>query len=95
MDRQGPPNRPCYQLIRGLNRLRQQKRCYDVTLSRQEVCCTTWRMHSETGQLVETQHDFSCHLVGWSVPTGLAIVHWIGYYFVIVVPGAIRAAARA
>ena len=36
MDRQGPPNRPRYQLTRGLNRLRQQKRCYDITLSRQE-----------------------------------------------------------
>ena len=36
-DRQDPPNQPLYQLNRSLNRFRQQKRCYDATLSRQEV----------------------------------------------------------
>ena len=36
MDRQGPPSRPCYQLTVGLNRFRQRKSCYDITLSRQE-----------------------------------------------------------
>ena len=36
MDRQGPPIGPRYQLTRGLNMFRQRKRCYDVTLSRQE-----------------------------------------------------------
>ena len=36
MDRQGPPSRPRYQLTRGLAIFRQRKRCYDVTLSRQE-----------------------------------------------------------
>ena len=36
MDRQGPPIRPRYQLTRGLTMFRQQKRCYDVMLSRQE-----------------------------------------------------------
>ena len=36
MDRQCPPNRPRYQPTRGLNRFKQRKRCYDVTLSRQE-----------------------------------------------------------
>ena len=36
MDRQGPPIRPRYQLTRGLNRTRQRKRCYDVTMSRQD-----------------------------------------------------------
>ena len=36
MDRQGPPNLPRYQLTRGLNRFRQQKRCYDITLTSQE-----------------------------------------------------------
>ena len=36
MDRQGPPNRPRYQLTVGLNRFRQQKRYDDVILSGQE-----------------------------------------------------------
>ena len=36
MDRQGPPIWPRHQLTRGLNMFRQRKRCYDVTLSRQE-----------------------------------------------------------
>ena len=36
MDRQGPPIQPRYQLTRGLNMFRQRKRCYGVTLSRQE-----------------------------------------------------------
>ena len=36
MDGQGPPNRPRYQLTRGLTRFRQRKRSYDVTMSRQE-----------------------------------------------------------
>ena len=37
MDRQDPPNRPCYQLTWGLTRFRQQKRHDDLTLSRQEA----------------------------------------------------------
>ena len=37
MDRQGPPNRPRYQLTRGLNLFRQRKRLTDVTLSGQEA----------------------------------------------------------
>ena len=37
MDRQGPPNRPRYQLTRGLNLFRQRKRWTDVTLSGQEA----------------------------------------------------------
>ena len=36
MDRQALPNRLHYQLTRCLNRLRQQKRCDDIMLSRQE-----------------------------------------------------------
>ena len=36
MDRQGPPIRPHYQLTRCLNRTRHEKRCFDVTMSRQE-----------------------------------------------------------
>ena len=36
MDRQGSPNWPRYQLTRGVNRTRQQKRCSDVTMFRQE-----------------------------------------------------------
>ena len=47
MDRQGPPNRPCYQLTRGLTRTRHEKdamtsRCLDS----KEVRCATWRMRS-------------------------------------------------
>ena len=36
MDKQDPPNPPCYQFTMGLNRFRQRKRCCDVTPSRQE-----------------------------------------------------------
>ena len=49
MDRQDPPNRPRYQLTRGFNRFIQRKRCYDVTLSRQEG--------STRRQLVSAQWD--------------------------------------
>ena len=36
-------------------------------------------MHStRPAQPVETQDGFFCCLAGWSVLTGLAIVHWIG-----------------
>ena len=37
MDTQGPTDRPRYQFTRGLIGLDNEKRCYDVTLSRQEV----------------------------------------------------------
>ena len=54
MDRQGPPIRPRCQLTRGLNMFRQRKRCYDITLSRQEG--STMRhlanAHSVTGPAV-------------------------------------------
>ena len=40
MDTQDPPNRPRYQLTRGLIGLDNKKRCYDVTLSRQEGSTT-------------------------------------------------------
>ena len=38
MDRQDPPNRPRYQLTRGLIGLDIEKRRHDVILSRQKVC---------------------------------------------------------
>ena len=81
MDRQGPPNRPCYQLTSGLNRFRQRKRCYDVALSRQEGSTKHHLPNAQNvmPQPVETQDYFFCRLVGQSAPTGLAIVHWIGY----------------
>ena len=36
MDHQGPPIQPRYLPTRALHKIRQQKRCYDVTLSGQE-----------------------------------------------------------
>ena len=51
MDRQGSPNRPRYQLTRGLNRFRQQRRRDDVSMSRKEGS-TTYHLanaHSVTG----------------------------------------------
>ena len=42
----------------------KRKRCYDITLSRQE------------GSMI--CHLASVHYRDWSAPTGLAIVHWIG-----------------
>ena len=57
----------------------KHKRCHDVTLSRKEVQCATWRMHStRPPQPVETQDGFFYHLVGQSAPIGLANVHWFG-----------------
>ena len=68
MDRLGPPNRPRYQLTRGFIGLDNEKdamtsRCLDS----KEVRGAIWRVHS------------GHHLAGRSAPTGLAIVHWIGY----------------
>ena len=40
MNTQDPPNRPRYQLTRGLRDLDNKKRCYDVTLSGQEGSTT-------------------------------------------------------
>ena len=39
MDTQDPPTDPAIKLL-GANRFRQRKRCYDVTLSRQEGSVT-------------------------------------------------------
>ena len=48
-------------------------------LDRKEVRGAIWGVHSTgTGQPVETQDVFFWHLAGQSVPTGLAIVYWIG-----------------
>ena len=52
---------------------------YTLEYNRKEVQCTTWRMHSRTGQLVETQDDYFCRLSSWSAPTRLVTVLWIGY----------------
>ena len=51
MDHQGPPIQPRYLPTRALHKIRQQKRCYDVTLSGQEGS-TRWHLanaHSVTG----------------------------------------------
>ena len=74
MDRQGPPNQPHYQLARGLNGFRQWKRCYDVTLSRQEESMmrhlanarnVTGPADGNTGQLF-----LSFGGPHWTAPTG-------------------------
>ena len=80
MDTQDPPNQPCYQLTRGLIGLNNEKDVMTSTsLERKEVRGTVWGMRSTgTGQPVATQDGFFCRLAGWSVQTGLAIVHWIG-----------------
>ena len=82
MDTQGPPSQPRYQLTRGLLGLDNEKRCYDVTLSRQEAS-TMRRLLSahqgRAGQYACIQDDFFHRLAGRSALTGLAIVHWIGY----------------
>ena len=51
MDRQDPPNRPRYQLTRGLIGLDSEKRRDDVILTRQEVCTRQHlaNVHSVTG----------------------------------------------
>ena len=58
----------------------KQKRCYKVKLSRQEG--STMRnlanAQSGTGLPMATQDNFFCRLAGRSVPSGLAIVHWVG-----------------
>ena len=81
MDTQDPPNWPYYQLTKGLIGLDNKKdamtsRCLDT----KEVQCATWRVQSSRPAWpVETQDGFFCHLAGRPAPTGLAIVHWIGY----------------
>ena len=81
MDTQDPPNQPHYQLTRGLKGVDNEKdamtsRCLD----RKEVRCATWQVHStRPAQPVQTQDGFFCCLADRSAPTGLAIVHWIGY----------------
>ena len=51
MDGQDPPNRPRYQLTRGLIGLDSEKRRDDVILTRQEVCTRRHlaNVHSVTG----------------------------------------------
>ena len=59
----------------------KRKRCYDVTLSRQEeeVLCAIWRMHSpDRSCRYDVQDVFFWRLAGPVMPTGKAIVHWIG-----------------
>ena len=69
MDRQSPPNRPPYQLTRGLNRFRQRKRCYNVTLSRQEgsMMCHLATAVGPADQYAHIQCDFFCCLAGRSM----------------------------
>ena len=72
MDRQGPPNRPRYQLTRGLTRTRHEK---DAMTSR---CLDRKRKYdAPPGEC--TLLSFFWRLAGPVAPTGKAIVHWIGY----------------
>ena len=67
MDRQGLPNRPRYQLTRGLTRTRHEK---DAMTSR---CLDRKRKYDAP--------PGECTLLAGKAlaPTGKAIVHWIGY----------------
>ena len=59
----------------------KQKKCYDVTLSKQEGSTARYLASAlvlGTGRPVETQDVFFWCLAGRSTLTGLAIVHWIG-----------------
>ena len=81
MDTQDCPNQPRYQFTRGLRGLDNKKDAMTSgCLDKKEVCGAIWGMRSTgTGQPVATQDGFFCHVAGRSAPTGLAIVHWIGY----------------
>ena len=53
-------------------------------LDRKEVRDAIWGVHSSgTGQPMETQDVFFWRLASRSTPTGLAIVHWIGLYYLL------------
>ena len=81
MDTQDPPTDPAISLLRGLIGLDNEKDAMTSgCLDRKEVRGAIWGVHSTgTGQPVETQDVFFWRLAGRSAPTGLAIVHWIGY----------------
>ena len=59
MDTQDPPTDPAISLL-GSNRFRQQKRCYDVMLSRQEV--NTMR-HLANAQYWDRPADPGCNRI--------------------------------
>ena len=84
MDTQDPRKRPRYQLTRGQRGLDNEKDAMmSLCLDRKEVHGAIWGVHSTgTGRPVETQDCFFCHFAGRSAPTGLAIVHWIGYQLI-------------
>ena len=80
MDTQGPPIQPRYQLTRGLIGLDNEKdamtsHCLDRKYDAPPGECTP----GPAGQYACIQDDFFCRLAGRSAPTGLAVVHWIGY----------------
>ena len=81
MDTQDTPSRPRYQLTRCPNMFKQRKRCHDVMLSRQEGSMMLHLTSAQywTGLAGGDTGCFFLTLAGWSAPTGLAIVHWIGY----------------
>ena len=73
MDRQGPPNRPRYQLTRGITRNRHEK---DAMTSQ---CLDRKRKYDAPPGECTLLVLYIGRLAGPVAPTGKAIVHWIGY----------------
>ena len=82
MDTEDPSLRPRYQLTRGLRGLDNEKDAMTSDcLDRKEVQGAIWVVHS-TGSsrpVFYIQDIFFWLFAGWSAPTELAIVLWIGY----------------
>ena len=81
MDRQGPLNQPHYYLTRGLNRIRQQKRCDDDSMFGQEgsMMHHLANVHSVTGPaIIIYRMAFSVIWQDRSRQPVKTIVHWIG-----------------
>ena len=75
MDRQGPPNWPRYQLTRGLIGLDNKK----DTMTGQEGSTMRPLPNAQWDRPASGNTEQNFCLAGQSAPTGLAIVHWIGY----------------
>ena len=85
MDTQDPPSDPAISLLGGLRALDNEKDAMTSgCLDRKEVRGTICGVHSTgTGRLeFYIQDVFFWYLAGRSAPTGLAIVHWIGYQLI-------------
>ena len=75
MDTQDPPSRPRYQLTRGLIGLDNEKRCYDITLSGQEL------QGSTTRHLASTHWDrYACEGIMHSYKATFSVVWRAGLH---------------